>query len=111
MNKQNLLKICLQLTYPTDFCIICNQFYYGKKYKLFNFLKNNDYNKIFTAQVVTTNGFALNHDKSLQIYFLCVQLQAKNNFLKDVNSPVMQEYRVIALILLNIILSLDIKGT
>ena len=22
MNKQNLLKICLQVTYPTDFCLI-----------------------------------------------------------------------------------------
>ena len=26
-----------------------------------------------------TNGFALNHDKSLQIYFFCVQCQAKNH--------------------------------
>ena len=24
-----------------------------------------------------TNGFALNHDKSLQIYFFCVKRQAK----------------------------------
>ena len=24
-----------------------------------------------------TNGFALNHDKSLQLYFLCVKRQAK----------------------------------
>ena len=30
-----------------------------------------------------TNGFALNHDKNLQIYF-CVK--AKNDFLKDVES-------------------------
>ena len=35
-----------------------------------------------------TNGFALNHDKSLQIYFLCVKHQAKNDFLKDVESTV-----------------------
>ena len=33
-----------------------------------------------------TNGFALNHDKSLQIYFFCVKRQAKNDFLKDVES-------------------------
>ena len=33
-----------------------------------------------------TNGFALNHDKSLQIYFLSVMCQAKNDFLKDVES-------------------------
>ena len=34
-----------------------------------------------------TNGFALNHDKSLQIYF-CVKHQAKNDFLKYVESTV-----------------------
>ena len=28
MNKQNLLKICLSVTYPTDFCIICIHFYH-----------------------------------------------------------------------------------
>ena len=33
LNKRNLLKICLQVTYPTDFCIICIHFYYGKKWK------------------------------------------------------------------------------
>ena len=27
LNKRNLLKICLQVTYPTDFCIICIHFY------------------------------------------------------------------------------------
>ena len=35
-----------------------------------------------------TNGFALNHNKSLQIYFLYVKRQAKNDFLKDVESTV-----------------------
>ena len=30
------------------------------------------------------NGFALNHDKSLQVSFFCVKRQAKNDFLKDV---------------------------
>ena len=35
-----------------------------------------------------TNGFALNYDKSLQIYFFCLKRQAKNNFLKDVKSTV-----------------------
>ena len=34
-----------------------------------------------------TNGFALNHDKSLQIYF-CIKPQAKNDFLKEVESTV-----------------------
>ena len=33
LNQQNLLKICLQVTHPTDFCIICICFYYGKKWK------------------------------------------------------------------------------
>ena len=33
LNMWNLLKICLQVTYPTDFCIIYIHFYYGKKWK------------------------------------------------------------------------------
>ena len=37
LNKQNLLKICLQVTYPTDFCKICIHFYYRKKWKYLNF--------------------------------------------------------------------------
>ena len=28
LNKQNLLKICLQVTYPTNFCIICIHFFF-----------------------------------------------------------------------------------
>ena len=32
INKWNLLKIYLQVTYPTYFCLICIQFYYEKKY-------------------------------------------------------------------------------
>ena len=35
-----------------------------------------------------TNGFALNHDKSLQIYFFCLKRRANNYFLKDVESTV-----------------------
>ena len=35
-----------------------------------------------------TNGYALNHDKKLQIYFFCVKRQAKNDFLKAVESTV-----------------------
>ena len=37
-----------------------------------------------------TNGFAFNRDKSLQISFFCVKLQAKNDFLKDVESTVVE---------------------
>ena len=33
MNKRNMLKICLQITYPKDVCIICIHFYYGKKWQ------------------------------------------------------------------------------
>ena len=36
-----------------------------------------------------TNGFALNHAKSLQIYF-CVMRQANNDFPKDVERRVME---------------------
>ena len=35
-----------------------------------------------------TNSFALYHNKSLQVYFFCVKRQAKNDFLKDVESTV-----------------------
>ena len=38
-NKWKLLKICLQVTYPTNFCIIFIHFYYGKKWKYWIFLK------------------------------------------------------------------------
>ena len=34
------------------------------------------------------NGFALNYDKSLQIYFFSVKRPAQNDFLKDVKSTV-----------------------
>ena len=33
LNKRNFLKLCLQVTYPTDFCIIFIHFYYGKNWK------------------------------------------------------------------------------
>ena len=39
--------------------------------------------KHFCALVVTTNGFALNHDKNLQINFICVKHKPKD-FLKNV---------------------------
>ena len=37
---------------------------------------------------MTTNGFVLNHDKSLQIYLFCVKRQTKNDFLKDIKGTV-----------------------
>ena len=53
----------------------------GKRWKyLIFFLKIYDQNKTF---LVTTNGFELNHDKSLQLYFFYVKHLAKNNFLKE----------------------------
>ena len=33
LNNWNLLKICSQVSYPTDFCIICIHFYNGEKVK------------------------------------------------------------------------------
>ena len=39
LNKSNLLKIWLQVTYPTDFCIIWHHFYYGEKVKIFDLKK------------------------------------------------------------------------
>ena len=42
MNKSNLLKIGIQVTYPTDFCIIYIHFHFGEKVKVFDFFKTND---------------------------------------------------------------------
>ena len=47
-----------------------------------------------------TNGFALNHDKNLQIYFFCVKRQAKNDFLKDVERTVVSSDQIFILIIL-----------
>ena len=33
LNKRNLLKIVLQVSYPRDVCIVCICFYYGEKWK------------------------------------------------------------------------------
>ena len=63
--------------------------------KIFDLLKTNDSNKTFCAWVVTTNGFALNHNKSLQIYFFCVKRQAKNDSLKDKTSKARNFTRLI----------------
>ena len=38
-----------------------------EKVKIFDFLKTSAYNKTFCGWGVMTNGFKLNHDKSLQI--------------------------------------------
>ena len=39
-----------------------------------------------------TNGFAVNRDKSLQIYFSSVKRQAKNDSVKDVEGTVVNYY-------------------
>ena len=44
--------------------------------------------KLFCALVVMINDFALNHVKSLQIYFFGVKRQPKNYFPKDVERTV-----------------------
>ena len=49
--------------------------------------KANDSNKTICAKIDTTNGFTLNHDKTLQMYF-CVKRLAINDFLKDFESAI-----------------------
>ena len=49
----------------------------GKQVKIFDLKKKKQKKtmtriKLFWTEVVRTKGFALNHDKRLQIYFLCV---------------------------------------
>ena len=65
--------------------------------KIFKFLKPMNQVKLLVHNyVVMAIGFALNHDKSLQIYFCQKQLSercqkqshAKNDFLKDVKSRI-----------------------
>ena len=73
---------------PFEFLHNFHSFLLWEKVKILDVLKTIDYNKTFCTQVVTTNSFALNHDKSLQIYFFCLKRQAKNDFLKDVESIV-----------------------
>ena len=38
------------------------------------------------------NSFALNHDKSLQIYFFRVKSQSKTNFLKSYQSTALRKH-------------------
>ena len=47
LNKWNLLKIWLKVTYSIDFCTIWFHFYYGKKWKYWIFLKPMTRIKIF----------------------------------------------------------------
>ena len=58
MNKQNLLKICLQITYPNqitypkDFYIICIHVYYGKKWNYLMFWKTMTRIKSFVQRLL-----------------------------------------------------------
>ena len=47
LNKQNWLKICLQVTFPTNFCIIFIHFYYGKSENIGFFKKTQHRIKLF----------------------------------------------------------------
>ena len=76
LNNENLLKICLKFTYPTNVCMFCSSSYYGKN-EYIRFFKTNKYNKNVYVYILTTNGFTLNHIESLQVYFFCVKRQAK----------------------------------
>ena len=68
------------LPYPF-FTYFAASFTMGKNENIHFFFKPVTRLKCF---VHTTNGFALNHAKSLQIFFFCVKCQAKNDFSKDV---------------------------
>ena len=45
MNKRNLLKTCLQITYPVDFCIIYEHFFTTGKYIYIKKQQKNKKNK------------------------------------------------------------------
>ena len=66
---ENLALSYLPYRFQHDFA----SFLLWEKVKIFDFLKTNDCNEMFHTYEVTTNGFALDHDKSLQVYFFCVK--------------------------------------
>ena len=77
LNKWNWFKSCIQTTHPIEFCIFCSHFSYGKK--IFDFIfKTSGLKKACCTYLVITNGFALNHAKSLQSFFFCVKRQNKS---------------------------------
>ena len=89
LNKRNLLKICLQVTYPTHFCIICIHFkLLWEKVKIFDFFKNHwlewksfcigSYDKWFCFK---------SWQKLANLLLLC-NAPSKNDSLKDVKSTV-----------------------
>ena len=52
LNIRNSFRICLQVTHPTDFCIICILFYYGKTWKYLIFLKPMTRIKLFVHRLL-----------------------------------------------------------
>ena len=88
IEQAELVENLLQNYLPYRFLHNLRLFLLWEKVKIFDILKTDDKKKIFGAQVVTTNGFALNHNKILQIFFFCVKCQAKNDFPKDVEKTV-----------------------
>ena len=54
--------------------------------------KTSYFDKTFCAYLVTTNGFALNHGNSLQIYFFCVKCQTKKKKKKKKKHTHIQNY-------------------
>ena len=57
--------------------------YLWEKVKMIDFLNQWLELNLFSAKVVTTNGFALNHDEGLQIYFFCLKRQTKKKKKKE----------------------------
>ena len=75
LNKGNLLTTCLKITNSTNLQF-CRHFHYGENKNIRFFFKSMSIIKLFFLYIVTTNGFKLNHNYSLQIY-ICVKRQAK----------------------------------
>ena len=84
LNKQNLLKICLPVTYPTNFCIICIHFYYGKKWKYLSFEKPFTRITFFFFFCIGSydKWFFIKSWQKANLLLLC-KMPSKNDFLKD----------------------------
>ena len=74
--------ICLQVTYPTYFCIICNHVYYSKNKSIWFFLNKKWIEQNFLCICSYDKWFALN------LLLLCKAPSKTNDFLKDVESTV-----------------------
>ena len=66
IEQENLLKTCLQITYPTYFCITCNHFYYDYgEYENIRFFKTNEYKTFLCKHSINLQRAAIGPSATL----------------------------------------------